>query len=95
MDDIKIVESLEKSGLLFDGATETVKPEIKQEGGFFVSMIAPITALLITPITSSLIQPVDSLLINAVTGNKQTGEFLPLLALSLMMKVLGKRVRKA
>ena len=31
MDDIiKIVESLEKSGLLIDGATETVQHEIKK-----------------------------------------------------------------
>ena len=37
MDDIiNIVKSLEKSGLLIDGATETVKHEIKkQEGRFF------------------------------------------------------------
>ena len=93
MDDIKIVESLEKSGLLFEGATETVKHEIKQqEGGFFVSMIAPMTTSLIAPITSSLIQPINSLLINAATGNKQKYEFLPLLAWSLMMEVLGKGV---
>ena len=37
MDDIiKIVESLENSGLLIDGTNETVKHEIKkQQGGFF------------------------------------------------------------
>ena len=35
MDDIsKIVESLENSGLLIDGATETVKHEIKKQGRF-------------------------------------------------------------
>ena len=33
---IKIIESLEKSVLLIDGVTETVKQKIKkQEGGFF------------------------------------------------------------
>ena len=46
MDDIlKIVESLEKSGLLMDSASETVKHRIKkQEGGFLPAMIAPINA---------------------------------------------------
>ena len=37
MDDIiKIVESLEKSGLLIYGATETVKNEIKNHKGEFL-----------------------------------------------------------
>ena len=40
---IKIVDSLEKSGLLFNGVTEIVKHEIKkQEGRFFGAMMAPI-----------------------------------------------------
>ena len=46
---------------------------------------------------SSLIQPMDSSLINAITGKRvvrarrgQEGGFIPLLALPLMMKVLGK-----
>ena len=81
---IKIVESQEKSGLLIDGVTETVKHEIKkQEGGFLGVMMAPMAAILKAPKASSLIQPVASLLINA-------SRFLPLLALPLMMKVLGK-----
>ena len=42
MDDInKIVELLEKSGLLIDDATETVIYEIKkEEGGFLRAMMA-------------------------------------------------------
>ena len=95
MDDIiKIVESLEKSSLLTDGATETVKHEIKK-GGFFWAIIPPITASLIAPMASSLIQLVASLLINAVTGKGQEGGFLPLLELSLMVIVLEKGVRRA
>ena len=41
MDDIiKIVESLEKSGLLIDGVSEIVKHEIKKhEGGLLPAMI--------------------------------------------------------
>ena len=52
--------------------------------------------------TSSLIQPVASSLINASTGKRvkrvekgQEGVFLPLLALPLIVKVLGKGVLKA
>ena len=51
---IKIVESLEKSGLLIDVSTETVKHEIKkQEGGFLGAMMAPMTASVIVPRASS------------------------------------------
>ena len=43
-----IIELLEDSGLLIDGASETVKYEIKtQEGGFLSAVIAPMTALMI------------------------------------------------
>ena len=49
-DIIKIVDSLEKSGLLIDGASETVKHEIKkQEGGFLPAMMAPMAVSLIAP----------------------------------------------
>ena len=65
-------------------------------------MMAPIAASLIAPTASSLIQPVASPLINAITGKvamragkgKEDG-FLPSLALTLMMKVLGKGVTRA
>ena len=45
--------------------------------------------------TSSLIQPVASSLINVISGKGQEGGVLPLLALPLMIKVLGKGVRRA
>ena len=93
-DIIKIIESLEKSGLLLDGASETVKHKIKKQGGFHGAMMAPMAASVIAPMASLLIQPVASSLINVVTGKGQEGEFLPLLALLLMMKVLEKRVRR-
>ena len=45
---IRITKSLEKSGLLIDGAAETVKLGIKkQEGRFLGASIAPMTASLI------------------------------------------------
>ena len=67
MDDIiKILEPLEKSGLLTDGAIETVKHEMKkQEGRFLRAIMTPMFASLIAPMASSLTQPVVSL--NAIT----------------------------
>ena len=45
-DNIKIVDSRENSGLLIDGATETVKHEIrKQEGGFLGAIFCAIYLL--------------------------------------------------
>ena len=35
---LKIVQSLEDSGILLDGITETVKNEIKEQKGGFLSM---------------------------------------------------------
>ena len=55
----KIVESLENSGILIDGASETVKYETKrQEGGFFPATITPVAASLVAPMASSLINNV-------------------------------------
>ena len=83
MDDIiKIVKFFEDWCLLIDGATETVKHEIKQqESGFLGAMMAPIAF--------SLIQPVASSLMNAITGKgftragkRQNVGFFQLLTLS-------------
>ena len=103
MDDIvKILKLLEDSSLLIIGATETVKYEIKkQEGGFLWAMTAPMAASLKAPMASSLIQPVASSLINAIlekgvvrARKGQESGFLPLLALPIIMKVLGKGVTR-
>ena len=69
MDDIiKILQLLEKSGLLTDGATETVKHEMKkQEGRFLRAIMTFMFASLIPPTASLLTQPVVSSLINAIT----------------------------
>ena len=40
----KMIKSLDDSGLLIDGATETVKHEIKKEVGFLGAMMAPMAA---------------------------------------------------
>ena len=88
MYDIKIVESPEKSDLLIDSATETVKPDIKKRKvGFLGAMTAPVTASLIATVVSSLIQPVVSSLIN-----RQEGEFLLLLDGAYVIKSDDKQV---
>ena len=38
-DNIKIVKSLEDSGLLLKGVTETVRNEVKEQKGWFLSML--------------------------------------------------------
>ena len=39
MEDIKIIKSLEDSGLLLEGVTETVQNEVKEQKGRFLSML--------------------------------------------------------
>ena len=36
---LKILKSLEDSGILLDGTTETVKNEVKEQKGGFISML--------------------------------------------------------
>ena len=38
-DIVKIVKSLEESGLLLDGVTKTVQNEVKEQKGGFLSML--------------------------------------------------------
>ena len=60
-DIIKIIKSLEGSGVLIDGVTETVKHEIKkQEGRFLGALFAPLAA--------SLVQLVISLVVKGISG---------------------------
>ena len=56
-DMIKIIKSLEDSGVLIDGVTETVRHEIKkQEGGFLGAFLAPLAGLLVQPVISSVVK---------------------------------------
>ena len=51
---IKIIKSLEDSGVLFHGVTETVKHEIKKEKGRFLgALLAPLAASLVQTVISS------------------------------------------
>ena len=62
---------------------------------FLGATVAPMAASLIALMASLLIQPVVSLMLNAITRKGQEGGFLPLFALPLMMRVLGKGFRRA
>ena len=54
-DIIKIIKSLEDSGVLIDGVTETLKDEIKkQESGFLGALLAPLAASLVQSVISSV-----------------------------------------
>ena len=49
---IKIIESLEKSGLLIDRATETVKLQIKKQvSGFLAAIMPHFDASVTAPVT--------------------------------------------
>ena len=55
-DIIKVIKSLEDSGVLIDGVTETVKYEIKKQvGGFLGPLLAPLAASLAHPVISSVV----------------------------------------
>ena len=59
-DIIKIIKSLEDSGVLIDGVTETGKDEIKkQEGGFLGALLAPSAASLVQPVISSIVKGIS------------------------------------
>ena len=50
---IKIIKSLEDSGVLINGVTETVKHEIKkQEGGILGALLASLATSLVQPVIS-------------------------------------------
>ena len=53
-DTIKIIKPLEDSIVLLDGVTETVKNEIKKEGGFRGALLAPLAASLVQPVIFSV-----------------------------------------
>ena len=59
-DIIKIIKSLEDSGVLIDGVTETVKHETKkQEGRFLGALLAPLAASLVEPVISSAVKAIS------------------------------------
>ena len=59
-DIIKIIKSLEDSSVLFDGVTEKVKHEIKnQEGWFLGALLVLLAASLVQPIISSVVKGIS------------------------------------
>ena len=60
-DIIKIIKSLEESGILTNEVTETVKHEIKtQEDGFLGVLLSSLAALLVQPVIFSIIKGISS-----------------------------------
>ena len=62
MNDIKIIKSLEDSGVIIDGVTEIVKEEIKkkkQEGGFLGILLAPLGASFLQPVICSVVKGIS------------------------------------
>ena len=59
-DIIKMIKSLEDSGVLIDKVTETVKDEIKKrEAGFFWALLALLVASLQQPVISSVVKGIS------------------------------------
>ena len=61
-DIIKIIKSLEDSGILNDGVTETVTHEIKkQKGGFLGALLAPLAASIVQPVIYSIVKGISGI----------------------------------
>ena len=74
MDDlIKIVKSLEHSGLLLNGVTETVQNEIKEQKGSFLNMLLGIfgASLLGNLLTGKGVNRAGESVVRAGYGNKE------------------------
>ena len=60
-DIIKIIKSIEDSGVLIDGVAETVKHKIKKQKGRFLGTFP-------APLAASLVQPVIFLVVKGISG---------------------------
>ena len=57
---IKVIKSLEDLNVLIDGVGETVKYEIKKQGGGFLdTILAPLVVSLVEPMISSVIKGIS------------------------------------
>ena len=57
---IKIIKSLEDSGVLIDGVTKTVKHERKkQEGKFLGALLASLASSVVQPVISSVVKGIS------------------------------------
>ena len=59
MNGIKIIKSLDDSGVLIDGVTETVKYEIKKQGEFLGALLASLAASLVKPVIFSILKRIS------------------------------------
>ena len=55
---IKMIKSLEDSGVLIDGVAKTVKHEqkTKKDSGFLGALLAPLAASLVQPVIASVVK---------------------------------------
>ena len=56
MNDSKIIKSLQDSGILIDGVAETLKHEIKKQGGFLGALLTPLATSLVQSVISSIVK---------------------------------------
>ena len=57
---VKITKSLEDSGALIDGVTETLKHKIKKQGRSLGALLAHLTASLVQPVISSVVKGINA-----------------------------------
>ena len=59
---IKMIKSLEDSGVLIDGVAKTVKHEqkTKKDSGFLGALLAPLAASLVQPVISSVVKGISN-----------------------------------
>ena len=58
-DIIKIIKSLENVSVLIDGATETVKHELKTKKWLFCYLVCTLDASLVQPVISSVVKDIS------------------------------------
>ena len=76
-DIIKIIKSLEHSGVLIDGVTEKVKNEMKkEEGGFLGAVLAPLAASLVQPMIFSAIKGISGKKVRRAGRGYMNNKFL-------------------
>ena len=88
MNHIKIIKSLEDSGVLIDGVAETVKDEIKKtRRQISWSFLAPLAASLVQPVISSVVKGTSGRGVRKAGRGYMNKKFLVLLHLLKNIKI--------
>ena len=75
MNIVKTIKLLDKSGILINGITETVKREIKKEDGFYRSLITPSAASLLQPVIPSVVKGISGRRVRRAAGGYMNKDF--------------------